>query len=582
MPITGKMQMSVLFAMISVFFLTRNNPGNYRKLIKAGLPKTPTIPKFLTDLAVEAKKIDATKVFKIGFDPFVHPASFAKDLEDAITTAQDGLDEESEIPLAKLDTLDQQGNLIDQIWGSERPGIPTSPFRVHRLEYAGVSVQEKVTKIREQMREEKATLCVFPALDEIAYLLNLRAKGDVDCNPVGISYCTVSHDAVTLYCDIENKVMATPEVKAHLDESGVTVSAYENVVPDIEAHLAKSPKHKVWIDKSKCNYAIARCVPSKQLVDKQNSITPMKAIKNEAELHWMRQAHIVDGVAMAKFMGWLEDEVVNKGRQVSEVEVDLQLTGERSKQEGFVEVSFPTIAGVGANGAIIHYRAQENEIMKYLDSTEPILIDSGGQYLYGTTDVTRTWHFGEATEEFKECYTRVLKGNIGVDTMIWPENTPGFVLDMMARKSLWDAQLDYGHGTGHGVGAALNVHEGPQSISPRWLNKEVLKAGMIVSNEPGYYVDGKFGIRIENLLEIAELEPRNDAEDGSKKFLHFKGLTVIPIQKNLIKLDLLSSQEMDWVDNYHAFVWDTVSPLVEEGSKEYAWLKKSCDKLVRS
>jgi Xaa-Pro aminopeptidase len=551
--------------------------------MKAGQPKVPTIPKFLADLAVDARKKDTEAKFKIGLDPFVHPATFAKEVEEAMATAEDGLDSEleSDTPLGTIDTLDAHGNLVDSVWKDDRPAIPTSPFRVHPIEYAGATVQEKVKIVRDSMSEEKATLCVFPSLDEIAYLLNVRAKGDVDCNPVGISYCTVSQDSITLYCDVEHKVMASPEVKAHLEESGVTLAPYEDTVPDIEKHLAESKRNKVWIDKGMCNYAIARCVPPKQLVNKQNPVRPMKSIKNEPELKGMRQAHIVDGVAMAKFMAWLEDEVVIKGRKISEVEVDEKLTGERAKQEGFVEVAFPTIAGVGPNGAIIHYSAEPNEIMKYLDTTNPILIDSGGQYAYGTTDVTRTWHFGEAEEEFKDCYTRVLKGHIGLDTLIWPENTPGFAIDLMARKSLWEVQKDYGHGTGHGVGAALNVHEGPQGISPRWGNTEVLKAKMVVSNEPGYYVEGKFGIRIENLVEIVELEPVSGADENAKKFLQFKGLTVIPMQTNLMKQEIMSSEDIDWVDNYHSFVWDTVSPLVEEGTPEYAWLKKSCQKMER-
>lgn len=553
--------------------------ADYWTLMKAGQPETPSIPKFLAEQASAARAKDSEATFKIGLDPFIHPATFAKEVDDALSAAEDLLDEESDAPLGAIDTLDEHGNLVDQIWSGARPSIPTSPFRVHPAEFAGATISDKVEKVREAMKEEKASLCVFPALDEIAYFLNIRAKGDVDYNPVGISYCTVSKEAVTLYCDVDNKVMASEEVKKHLEEGGVTLAPYKNVVPDIEAHLASSKKNRVWIDKGRCNYAISRVVPDKQLVSKQNPVTGMKAIKNEAELAGMRQAHIVDGVAMAKFMAWLEDEVKNKGNKVSEVDVDLRLTGERAKQEGFVEESFPTIAGVGPNGAIIHYRAAKNDLMKCLDTTNPILIDSGGQYLYGTTDVTRTWHFGQATEEFREYYTRVLLGHIGLDTMIWPENTPGFVLDMMARKSLWEVQKDYGHGTGHGVGAALNVHEGPQSISPRFANKEVLKAHMVVSNEPGYYVDGQFGIRIENLVEIVPVEPLAGADESAKKFLKFKGLTMIPMQTDLMKLELMSQSEIDWVDRYHEEVWSKISPLLQDDPAALDWLERSCARI---
>lgn len=261
-------------------------------------------------------------------------------------------------------------------------------------------------------------------------------------------------DEITLYCD--SKKVESKEIQNHL--SDVTIKPYDDVVSDVQAHCQAATSNKVWIDQKNANYAISSIVPESQLIDKQNAITPMKATKNNAEMEGMRRAHIVDGAAMANFMAWLEQTIVVEQKKVSEVEIDLKLTGYRAQQPGFKEVSFPTIAGVGSNGAIIHYRAQEGtELLQYLDAEKPILIDSGGQYTYGTTDVTRTWHFGQATDEFKEYYTRVLKGNIGLDRMVFPENTPGFVLDVFARKSLWDAGKDYGHGTGHGVGAGTSV-----------------------------------------------------------------------------------------------------------------------------
>jgi len=375
-------------------------------------------------------------------------------------------------------------------------------------------------------------------------------------------------------------------VQEHL--SDVTIKPYEDIVNDIEQHVnVEGAKNKVWIDKSRSNLALVTVVPKKSLIDSQNAITPMKACKNKNELEGMRQAHVVDGAAMANFISWLEERIIVEGKPVSEVEIDEVLTGYRAKQPGFLECSFPTIAGVGSNAAIIHYSAKPNELMKYLDTSEPILIDSGGQYTYGTTDVTRTWHFGEATDNFKEVYTRVLKGNIGVDSLIFPENTPGFVLDAFARQSLWQGQKDYGHGTGHGVGAALNVHEGPMSISPRFGNKEVLKKGMVVSNEPGYYEDGNFGIRIENLLEIQFANPEDDEapEDETsteKKFLKFAKLTLIPIQKNLIDVTLLTTKELDWLDSYHELVYEKISPLLETGSLAMKWLEKSCEKIDRT
>jgi Xaa-Pro aminopeptidase len=332
-------------------------------------------------------------------------------------------------------------------------------------------------------------------------------------------------------------------------------------------------------------------IPEKSLVDAQNAVTPMKAVKNQAELAGMRQAHIVDGVAMAKFVSWLEHTVLTEGRTVSEVEIDEKLTGLRAEQFGFTERSFPTIAGVGPNGAIIHYSASaDSGLMRFMDTKNPILIDSGGQYAYGTTDVTRNWHFGTPDAEYVDSYTRVLKGHIGLDEMIFPENTPGFALDIYARRWLWDAGKDYGHGTGHGVGAALNVHEGPQGISPRWTNKEVMKAGMVISNEPGYYEDGKYGIRIENLMEVQYVKAEHNVEkpedddapkSTEKKFLKFKKLTMIPMQKNLVDLDMLTDSELDWLDAYHEQVLENISPLLVDDSLALAWLVKSCEKIDR-
>jgi Xaa-Pro aminopeptidase len=344
--------------------------------------------------------------------------------------AKTELDDES-IVIGELDTSHE--NLIDPIWGEARPIIPFNPFRVHPMEYAGLSVADKVEKVRKEMMEKKATMAVFGALDDVAYLLNVRCMGDVDTCPVGIAYTTITNDQVTLYCD--SRKVESPEIQEHLSE--ITIKPYGDIVGDIKEHASKEG-NKVWLDKSRSNLALVTVIPEQALVDSQNAITPMKACKNDAELEGMRQAHIADGAAMAKFMAWLEDTVVVQGKSVSEIEIDHVLTGFRAEQPGFLECSFPTIAGVGSNAAIIHYRAKPGDLMKYLDTSQAILIDSGGQYTYGTTDVTRTWHLGTATDEFKEVYTRVLKGNIGVDSMIFPENTPGFVLDVLARRSLWE------------------------------------------------------------------------------------------------------------------------------------------------
>ena len=563
--------------------------ANCWTLMKAGQPKVDTIMKHLAKTAVT--KYQATqKPLRVGLDPFIFAATYPKELQDAFAEAAKEEGFEEDVTIGEIDT--RHDNLVDVVWGEARPPIPTSPFQVHPLEYAGKTYQEKVQDIRKEMESKKATLAVFTTLDDVAYLLNVRAQGDIESNPVGIAYATIdaAKDQITLYCDPQKVETDDDDVKEHLKD--VTIKPYDDILKDVQQHCEQDKKNKVWIEKKRANYAIASVVPEKQLMDKQTTVTAMKACKNEAELEGMREAHIMDGVAMAKFMAWLEHTIVTEGRQVSEVEVDEKLTGERAKQPGFKEPSFPTIAGVGPNGAIIHYRAKEDDLMKYLDRSNPILIDSGGQYTCGTTDVTRTWSFQpEPSQECMDFYTRVLKGHIGLDRMVFPENTPGFVLDVFARKSLWEAGKDYGHGTGHGVGAALNVHEGPMGISPRWANKEVLKKGMVLSNEPGYYEDGNFGIRIENLLEIQYVKPEHNKPDGEgeeevskstdKKFLKFLRLTMIPIQKNLINMDMMSPEELNWLDDYHQEVWKKVSPRLEKDSPAYKWLERGCEKINR-
>ena len=401
------------------------------ELMKQGQPKVPTIPKFLSELATTHYKESKTPL-RVGMDAYVHSASFAKELNEVFEGASRDIMEdsgsmatngdhaaESTTPvIAVIDTLDGKPNVVDSIW-EDRPPLPKNAFRVQPMEYAGVSVEDKVVKIRSEMTEKKATMTVFGALDDVAYLFNVRCMGDIETCPIGIAYATITHDQVTLYCD-EEKVKPKA-VAEHLKSANVQVKPYGDIVQDIQSHLDSNSRNKVWVDNSRSNYAISRVIPSSSLIDAQNAVVPMKGVKNPAEMEGMRRAHIVDGAAMAHFMAWLEQTIVVEGRAVSEVEIDLVLTGYRAQQPGFYEVSFPTIAGVGANGAIVHYRAAEgSELLKYLDTTQPILIDSGGQYGYGTTDVTRTWHLGEPTEEFSEMYTRVLKGNIGLDTMIFP------------------------------------------------------------------------------------------------------------------------------------------------------------------
>jgi Xaa-Pro aminopeptidase len=345
---------------------------------------------------------------------------------------------------------------------------------------------------------------------------------------------------------------------------------------------------RIWADPSKVSAALAaaaadgasRSAPKKRakkdtpapklkpLVEKPSPVAAAKAVKNEAELKGMDEAHERDGVALAAALAAV-DAAAAAGRSLSEVEVDDIVTGARKQQAGFMEPSFPTIAGVDANGAIIHYRADPATAA----STGPnslLLIDSGGQYECGTTDVTRTVCMGAPSAEIKDSFTRVLQGHIALATAIFPEGTPGLALDTLARLPLWAAGLNYRHGTGHGVGAALNVHEGPQSISTRLHVHTPLEEGMIVSIEPGYYEDGEYGIRIENLVAIVRAETQHSF--GGAKFFTFRPLTLAPIQTKLINVAALTDGELAWINDYHALVWDKISPRVKDEDVK-AWLK---------
>jgi len=298
-----------------------------------------------------------------------------------------------------------------------------------------------------------------------------------------------------------------------------------------------------------------------------------KACKNEAELAGMMEAHMQDGAALANFFAWLERTVIAEKTTVDELLISQQLRAFRSAQPGMMDLSFPSIVGVGSNGAIIHYNCELATTPGTLDGSQMLLIDSGGQYTTGTTDVTRTVHLGTPTTWQRQCFTRVLKGHIGLDTATFPEGTPGPALDAFARRALWEVGLDYPHGTGHGVGAALNVHEGPMSISTKYANTVGLKEGMIVSNEPGFYEVGSFGVRIENLLVIKPKPTPHTFND--KLYLSFEQLTHVPIQASLIDSSLLTDAEVAWLDGYHERVWERISPRLDPASEGAAWLRKA-------
>ncbi|CAM9423954.1 unnamed protein product [Sphacelaria rigidula] len=517
-------------------------------LMKAGKPSVPTIKAFLAERLPPSSRV--------GIDPFVHSAAFIRDLEEEFKAAN--------ILLAPLEHTGN-GNPVDAVWGAERPAPPQGPVRVHPLKFAGETIKAKIEKVRESMSKEQADALVCCMLDEVAYLLNIRGDDVAHC-PVVMAYALVTSEGSTsLFID---RSKLSPAVAAELKASNVEVHAYDDALGAVQ-RLAEQGK-RVWIDPDRVNYAFANVMPRERVVSKPSPIQAAKGVKNAAELEGMRAAHVRDGVAMVHALSRLERDVA-EGLTVSEVDVDHRITASRAKQDKFLDRSFPTIAGEGQNGAIIHYSA-DSHTCNVVGQSSMLLLDSGAQYEDGTTDVTRTMHFGEPTSEQKEAYTRVLQGHIGLATATFPDGTPGFMIDAFARRSLWEAGLDYQHGTGHGVGAALNVHEGPQSISSRTANTTPLQPGMVVSNEPGYYKGGEggFGIRIENLLEIVDTGIMNEVLGRS--FYRFEPLTLIPMQKKLVDFALLSTKERQWLDSYHRTVWMKISPLVED-EEALAWLR---------
>ncbi|GAV63158.1 Peptidase_M24 domain-containing protein/Creatinase_N domain-containing protein [Cephalotus follicularis] len=542
-------------------------------LMRAGNLGVPTISEWLCDVLVPG--------CNVGIDPFLFSSDAAEELKEAI--AKRNLD------LVYLYDL----NLVDEIWKESRPKPPNKPIRVHDLRYAGLDVASKLSSLQAELADAGSSAIVISMLDEVSWLLNLRG-GDVPHSPVVYAYLIVEIDGAKLFVD-NSKV--TPEVMDHLKKAGVELMPYNSILFKIKSLAAQGAQ--LWLDAASVNAAIVETYKSAcdiysgntknksksnartcdtsagqsggpggpTAIYRPSPISLAKAVKNSAELEGMQSSHLRDAAALAQFWVWLEEEI-HKDVKLTEVDVADKLLAFRSMQAGFIDTSFETISGSGANGAVIHYKPEPGSC-SVVDPEKLFLLDSGAQYVDGTTDITRTVHFGEPTAREKECFTRVLQGHIALDQAVFPENTPGFVLDVLARSSLWKIGLDYRHGTGHGVGAALNVHEGPQSISYRYGNLTPLQKGMIVSNEPGYYEDHAFGIRIENLLWVKEVDTPN--RFGGIGYLGFEKLTFVPIQTKLVNVSLLSVAEIDWLNEYHSQVWEKVSPLLNGSAREWLW-----------
>ena len=442
-----------------------------------------------------------------------------------------------------------------ELW-TDRPVIPDNMVSLHPLEYSGESTSSKISRVRKHLLDCGADGLLVTALDEIAWVLNLRGS-DVHCNPVFVSYLLISPENITLYI---NNVKLPEEVKAYLVSEHIDVQAYESVVEGLRLYAGKS----LLVDMSSTNYSLATAVPFEKVHSGVSPIASMKAVKNKVEQNGFRAAMLRDGVAVVKFLAWLKSAVEAGGQ--TEISLDERLTALRAEQPKFKGISFDTIVGYEAHGAIVHYEATpETDI-----PVQPhglVLIDSGAQYLDGTTDITRTIALGELSEEQCRVYTLVLKGHIQLDMCCFPAGACGSQIDALARAPMWREGYNYMHGTGHGVGSYLNVHEGPHQIRMEW-RPAPLQAGMTVTNEPGIYLEGKFGVRIENTLLIV---PAESTAFGD--FLKFETLTLAPIDTAPIVLEMLSTEEREWLNNYHHRVYESLSPYLEGNEKE--WLRKA-------
>lgn len=442
-----------------------------------------------------------------------------------------------------------------ELW-TDRPVIPDNMVSLHPLEYSGESTSSKISRVRKHLLDCGADGLLVTALDEIAWVLNLRGS-DVHCNPVFVSYLLISPENITLYI---NNVKLPEEVKAYLVSEHIDVQAYESVVEGLRLYAGKS----LLVDMSSTNYSLATAVPFEKVRSGVSPIASMKAVKNKVEQDGFRAAMLCDGVAVVKFLAWLKSAVEAGGQ--TEISLDERLTALRAEQPKFKGISFDTIVGYEAHGAIVHYEATpETDI-----PVQPhglVLIDSGAQYLDGTTDITRTIALGELSEEQCRVYTLVLKGHIQLDMCRFPAGACGSQIDALARAPMWREGYNYMHGTGHGVGSYLNVHEGPHQIRMEW-RPAPLQAGMTVTNEPGIYLEGKFGVRIENTLLIV---PAESTAFGD--FLKFETLTLAPIDTVPIVLEMLSTEEREWLNNYHHRVYESLSPYLEGNEKE--WLRKA-------
>lgn len=454
---------------------------------------------------------------------------------------------------------------LELIW-TDRPAIPANPVEIQPMEFAGESVASKISRIRTALRQRHADGMLVSALDDIAWTLNLRGT-DVHCVPVFVSYLLISSQQVSLYVDFAK---INDEVKAYLAENGISLYPYNKVADGLERYS----EYNILLDGDETSYFLWKTVKCQEIIAGKSPVPAMKAQKNDREIAGFRQAMLRDGVAMVKFLRWLKPAVEAGGQ--TEISIDRKLTSLRAEQHLFRDISFDTIAGYQAHGAIVHYEATpETDVA--LKPEGLILIDSGAQYQDGTTDITRTIALGPVTEEMKHVYTLVLKGHIQLELAKFPDGASGTQLDALARECMWREGYNYLHGTGHGVGSYLSVHEGPHQIRMEW-KPTPLRAGMTVTDEPGLYLSGKFGVRIENTLLINDYQTTDFG-----KFLQMESLTLCPIDLTPVDFSMLQPEEIEWLDTYHRDVFEKLSPYLE--GEDLEWLREATrpvDKVISS
>nr|XP_058945868.1 xaa-Pro aminopeptidase 1-like [Pocillopora verrucosa] len=529
---------------------------------KEGMKGTPSLSQWLLD--------SLPKGSSVGVDPFLISVCewdrMFKELKEH-----------------NIELIPVKQNLVDLVWPS-RPQPQPRKLIVLDISYSGRSWQDKIIALRGFLKARSATAVVIEKLDEIAWLLNLRGF-DIKYTPVFFSYVTVTKDSASLFVD-NDKV--TPSVKRHLKVKNckgrneehlcVQLKPYD-AIKEVVKTLAECKNAKILVSTSS-SHGIRMKIPKENLLIDESPVALPKAIKNPTEIRGMKNANVKDCAALCQFFAWIEREISLNSTKLTELTTEAKLLYFRTLEKNFMSPSFATISGFGPNSAIIHYKANQFTNAR-IDKSSVYLLDSGGQYLDGTTDTTRTVHFGVPTKHQKDCYTRVLKGHIDIASAVFPNDTYGRTLDVFARQPLWKVGLDYRHGTGHGIGHFLNIHEGPQCIAPGFPieDEKILMPGMILSDEPGYYEDGRFGIRLETavLVKVAKTKYHFDGVD----YLEFEPVTFLPFQRKLIDVSLLSKSQVDWLNKYHERTREVIGAELRRRKREMAlkWLMKETEPL---